>query len=145
MYYNTCTFFFPVINNTLSCLDLTVQLTSSPPPPHPQVSNLKFKMALFPALFHPVARLVLLHLTGYFRLQYNIKVTTEADKNRQESANTHKETKIIKKKTCTQKMLKHFFQVSELLQHSGWYCKDMYIAQTQPDNIYAPFSSIKTL
>lgn len=30
-----------------------------------------------------------------------------------------------------------FSQIYELLQHSGSYCKDMYIAQTKLDNIYA--------
>lgn len=34
----------------------------------------------------------------------------------------------------TQKM--RFSQIYELLQHSGSYCKDLYIAQTKLDNIY---------
>lgn len=47
---------------------------------------------------------------------------------------TQKEKKKIKQQRQPRRW-ENTFQVYELLQHSGRYCKDMYIAQTKPDNI----------
>lgn len=60
--------------------------------------------------------------TGSCRLHYIITVTTTAYRKSPSK--------------CQQKM--RFSQLYELLQHSGSYCKDLYIAQTKLDNIYAP-------
>lgn len=59
--------------------------------------------------------------TGSCRLHYIITVTTTAYRKSPSK--------------CQQKM--RFSQLYELLQHSGSYCKDLYIAQTKLDNIYA--------
>lgn len=69
-------------------------------------------------------------------LQQNITVTTKADSKPPSKCQLKK--KQTKKKIKQQRQPRRWentFQVYELLQHSGRYCKDMYIAQTKPDNI----------